>query len=61
MQTAAGEVILAAAVLSIILTAPLGAVAIMVTGNRVLQTATAELDDARQSALESEPHSEDGI
>ena len=61
VQTGAGEVILAAAVLSIILTAPLGAVAIMVTGNRVLQTATAELDDARQSALESEPHSEDGI
>ena len=61
VQTGAGEVILAAAALSIILTAPLGAVAIMVTGNRVLQTATAELDDARQSALESEPHSEDGI
>ena len=58
---AAGEVILAAAVLSIVLTAPLGAVAIMVTGNRVLQTPTPELDDASQTPLESEPPSEDGI
>jgi NhaP-type Na+/H+ or K+/H+ antiporter len=61
MPTAAGEIILAAAVLSIVLTAPLGAVAIMVTGNRVLQPATAELDDARQSAIESESKSDGGI
>ena len=52
MPTAAGEIILAAAVLSIVLTAPLGAVAIMVTGNRVLQPATTESDDGRQSGIE---------
>jgi solute carrier family 9B (sodium/hydrogen exchanger), member 1/2 len=61
MQTAAGEIILAAAVLSIVLTAPLGAVAIMVTGNRVLQTAPAGWDDARQAALESGPTQDDLI
>ena len=54
METGAGEIILAVAVLSIVLTAPLGAWAISVTGDRVLQVALAGIHDARDAVKESE-------
>ena len=53
MDSGPGEVILAVAVLSILLTAPLGAWAIMVTGERTLAVAPPSLSDARDAALES--------
>ncbi len=55
MDTGPGEIILAVAVLSIVLTAPLGAWAIAFTGGRVLTTDTADGDDAYEAALESNP------
>ena len=58
MNTGPGEVILAVAVLSILLTAPLGAWAIVVTGERVLEVAPSSMHDARDAALESEADSE---
>lgn len=54
METRAGEIILAVAVLSILLTAPLGAWAISVTGDRVLQVAPVDIHDARDAVKESE-------
>ena len=54
MDTAAGEIILAVAVLSIVLTAPLGAWAISVTGDKVLKVAPPEFHDARDALIESE-------
>ena len=54
LNTGPGEVILAVAVLSIILTAPLGAWAISITGNRILQVAPPEFKDSYQAASESE-------
>ena len=42
METGPGEVILAVAVLSILLTAPLGAWAIVFTGERTLKVASPE-------------------
>jgi NhaP-type Na+/H+ or K+/H+ antiporter len=54
MGTEAGEIILAVAVLSIVLTAPLGAWAISLTGDRVLQVAPVEIHDARDAVKESE-------
>jgi len=59
MNTGPGEIILAAAVLSILLTAPLGAWAISFSGNRILKVAPPEFDGPRQAALESKPHTED--
>jgi len=59
MNTGPGEIILASAVLSILLTAPIGAWAISVTGNRILTVAPPEFDQPRQAALESKPHTED--
>jgi NhaP-type Na+/H+ or K+/H+ antiporter len=59
MNTDAGEVILAVAVLSIVLTAPLGAWAITITGDRVLQVAPANIHDARDAAVESDPHADE--
>ncbi|MCH7864940.1 MAG: cation:proton antiporter [Proteobacteria bacterium] len=53
MNTGPGEVILAVAVLSIVLTAPLGAWAIQVTGDKVLAVAPASMHDARDAVLES--------
>ncbi len=53
MNTGPGEIILAVAVLSIVLTAPLGAWAIQVTGDRVLAVAPASIHDARDAVLES--------
>ncbi len=59
MNSAPGEVILAVAVLSIVLTAPLGAWAIQLVGDRVLTvappTVLAELDAARESQADEEP------
>ena len=54
MASGAGEVILAVAVLSILLTAPLGAWAIAITGERVLEVAPPAIHDARDAAIESE-------
>lgn len=59
MNTAPGEVILATAVLSILLTAPIGAWAIAVAGRRILKVAQPAFDDACKAALESRPHAED--
>lgn len=57
MATAPGEIILAAAVLSILLTAPIGAWAITYVGNRVLKVAP---DDAADDALRAARQSENG-
>ena len=54
IDTGPGEVILAVAVLSIILTAPLGAWAITVAGNRWLVVAPSTIHDDRDAAIESE-------
>ena len=54
MNTGPGDVILAVAVLSIVLTAPLGAWAIQVTGDRVLAVAPASIHDARDAVRESD-------
>ena len=54
MDTGPGETILAVAVLSIVLTAPLGAWAISVTGDRVLQVGSPDRHDARDAIRESE-------
>ena len=54
MDTAPGELILAVAVLSVLLTAPLGAWAIVFTGERVLDVAPPSIHDARDAAIESE-------
>jgi len=54
MNTGPGEIILATAVLSILLTAPVGAWAIMYAGERTLKVAPPEFSDAARAALESE-------
>lgn len=54
MDTGPGEIILAVAVLSIVLTAPLGAWAINVTGNRVLKVASPDKHEALDAIHESE-------
>lgn len=54
MDTGPGEIILAVAVLSIVLTAPLGAWAITLVGNRVLEVAPPETHDAIDAMHESE-------
>lgn len=54
MDTAPGEVILAVAVMSILLTAPLGAWAIAITGERWLAPGPATSRRARDAAIESE-------
>jgi hypothetical protein len=53
MDKGPSEVILAVAVLSILLTAPLGAWAIAVTGDKVLVVAPAGIVDARDAVMES--------
>lgn len=60
-DTHPGEVILASAVLSILLTAPLGAWAITVTGERFLETAAPGRDESLEAARESLAHGEDII
>ena len=54
LNTAPGETILAVAVLSIVLTAPLGAWAIGLAGERWLKVAPPEIHDAYDAAVESE-------
>jgi NhaP-type Na+/H+ or K+/H+ antiporter len=54
MATGPGEIILAVAVLSIVLTAPLGAWAISVTGEKVLKVDPPGFHDARDAVVESE-------
>ncbi len=54
LETAPGEIILAVAVLSIILTAPLGAWAIAIAGERWLKVASSSVHDADDAAVESE-------
>ncbi len=53
MDTAPGEIILAVAVLSILLTAPLGAWAIAIAGERWLAVAPASVHDDHDAAIES--------
>ncbi len=55
MDTAPGELILAIAVLSIVLTAPAGAWAINAIGKRVLEIAPETEHDAFDAAIESDP------
>ena len=59
MDNAPGEIILTVAVLSILLTAPLGAWAIAATGERVLTCSPALENEARRAALESEAGTEE--
>jgi NhaP-type Na+/H+ or K+/H+ antiporter len=54
MDTGPGEIILAVAVLSIVLTAPLGAWAIALAGDRWLVVAPPSVHDAHDAAIESE-------
>jgi NhaP-type Na+/H+ or K+/H+ antiporter len=54
MATGPGEIILSVAVLSIVLTAPLGAWAIAWVGERTLSVAPSEIHDARDAVIESE-------
>jgi NhaP-type Na+/H+ or K+/H+ antiporter len=54
MPIGPGEIILAVAVLSIVLTAPTGAWAIALLGPRTLQVAPADCDAARTAAVESQ-------
>jgi NhaP-type Na+/H+ or K+/H+ antiporter len=55
LPTAPGELILAVAVLSIVLTAPVGAIAIALLGERVLAVAPDSVRDAYDAARASEP------
>jgi NhaP-type Na+/H+ or K+/H+ antiporter len=54
MDTAPGEIILAVAVLSILLTAPLGAWAIDITGNRWLAVAPPSVHDDHDASIDSD-------
>ena len=54
MGTGPGEVILAVAVLSIVLTAPLGAWAISITGDKILVVGPPDVHDALDAVIESE-------
>jgi NhaP-type Na+/H+ or K+/H+ antiporter len=58
MDTGPGEIILAVAVLSIIMTAPTGAWAIAALGNRVLEVAPESVHDSYDAAIESSPEDE---
>jgi NhaP-type Na+/H+ or K+/H+ antiporter len=53
METGPGEIILAVAVLSIVITAPTGAWAIAALGNRVLEVAPESVHDSYDAAVES--------
>lgn len=62
MEQGPGQIILAIAVLSILLTAPAGAWAISYLGSRVLEVAPESFDEGqRQAARESDEHGEDII
>ncbi|MFP4107407.1 MAG: sodium:proton antiporter, partial [Phycisphaerae bacterium] len=58
METGPGEVILAVAVLSIVLTAPTGAWAITALGDRVLAIAPESVYESYDAAIESAPEDE---
>lgn len=55
METGPGEIILAVAVLSIVMTAPTGAWAIAALGDRVLAVAPESVHDSYDAAIESTP------
>lgn len=55
METGPGEIILAVAVLSIVMTAPTGAWAITALGDRVLAVAPESVHDSYDAAIESTP------
>ncbi len=59
METGPGEIILAVAVLSIVLTAPAGAWAIAALGDRVLEVGPEAGRDAYEAAIESSPDDDD--
>ncbi len=54
MDSGPGEIILAVAVLSIILTAPIGALAIQFVGDRTLKVAPPSIHDDRDAVIESD-------
>jgi solute carrier family 9B (sodium/hydrogen exchanger), member 1/2 len=58
LETAPGEIILAVAVLSILVTAPAGAWGIASLGRRVLEVEPQQTDDAFDAAVESNPESD---
>jgi len=58
METGPGEIILAVAVLSIVITAPTGAWAIAALGDRVLAVAPESVHDSYDAAIESTPEDE---
>jgi len=58
LETAPGEIILAVAVLSILVTAPAGAWGIASLGRRVLEVEPQHTDDAFDAAVESNPESD---
>ena len=61
MNTLPGQIILTMAVLSILLTAPIGAWAIMFTGNRVLQVSREKVPKSLEAIIESESESDGGL
>ncbi len=58
LETAPGEIILAVAVLSILVTAPAGAWGIASLGRRVLEVEPQQTDDAFDAAVKSNPESD---
>jgi len=61
MNTLPGQIILTMVVLSILLTAPIGAWAIMFTGNRVLQISREKVSKSLKAVIESEAESDGGL
>jgi NhaP-type Na+/H+ or K+/H+ antiporter len=61
MNTAPGDMILTLAVVSILYTAPLGAWAISLVGERVLEVGPEGMDASRKAAIESEASADGGL
>ena len=61
MNTMPGKIILTMAVLSILLTAPIGAWAIIFTGNRVLEVSPGKKPESFEAAVESEAEIDGGL
>ncbi|RKX99935.1 MAG: sodium:proton antiporter, partial [Spirochaetes bacterium] len=61
MNTLPGQIILTMAVLSTLLTAPIGAWAIMFTGNRVLQVSREKVPKLLEAIIESESEGDGGL
>ena len=61
MNTPPGQIILTMAVLSILLTAPIGALAIRFTGNRVLLVSREKVSKSLEAFIESESESDGGL